>query len=57
MNYEGIVRRIILLRSDELDDWGIEFLDGLLYTDNFDILTDAQKDKIIEINRKYIATG
>ena len=56
MNYKGIVNRIVDLKSDELNDREVDFLDKLLFDDRFETLSDRQKKKIIEINRKYIAT-
>ena len=54
MNYDfdAIIERIIKLKSDELNDWESGFMDSVFNQDWE--LTENQKDKILQIHRKYV---
>jgi len=51
-DFDAIIERIINLKSDELNEWESDFMNSV-YTQDYE-LTENQKNKILQIHRKYI---
>jgi hypothetical protein len=53
-NYKGIVERIVDLHSDKLNTWECDFINSVYGLSDYNLLSDRQKSKIVEIHRKYV---
>jgi len=53
INYRSIVETLWTHYGDKMNDWETGFIDNLMsWTGNY---SEAQKNNIIKLNRKYIA--
>jgi len=52
LNYSKIVQRLFEEQSDKLNSWESGFIEDLYLNWESEGYTDAQKEKIIQINRK-----
>lgn len=53
INYRSILETIWTHYGDKLNDWETNFVDNLMsWTGNY---SEAQKENIIKLNRKYVA--
>lgn len=56
LNYGAIVQSLCEGYSDKMNEWESTFMNDMLLRNDYDNLTEAQKKKVREINRKYRCT-